>query len=348
MFSSYKLITFVTLWISLFTPFTSAFTRKQLQNASKKSSNHIISVDGPNFQQVLDGPREDSYILLLLTATSPAVQCGNCLTFEPYFNNMVQSWFNDHPDGATKDGSKHLFFAKGNVVDTSNIPAVFSAYEVTHVPRLMLLGPNGGYKDYTPLVVEDGGKDQALQTIEDIQNIMQINEFVYHQPIDWASIIITSVSLFIITILIKKYHSLLFKVLAFRFLWAVGTVAFIVLMICGFMYNKIRNPQLAGVSEDGGIRYFLEGEQSAQFAIETQVMSVLYGLLGIFVVALVLGIPKMKKLYNTPEEAKKAQGVIAIVLAVGVYMIFTGYTNIFRMKMFSYPYALRSILNLFG
>ncbi|CCH61413.1 hypothetical protein TBLA_0E03590 [Henningerozyma blattae CBS 6284] len=335
---------FLVLFLTLFQVLsTFAYSDKQLLKASSKTSNKIISLQDQKFEQILRGPRENSYILLLLTATSPNVNCANCLEFEPMFANMAASWFQDHPDGKTLDGTKNLFFAKADVKDTNNLPPIFTYYEITHVPRIMLFTPNGSTKDFQSINFDGEGKEHVTRTIDAVQRYMEINEFAYHEPIDWASVIITSISAFVIIFVAKRHGDILLKVLKMRLLWGIGCVAFIILMLGGFMFNQIKHPQLAGVGKDGGILYFLERETQNQFAIETQVLGVIYGLFSILVVGLTMGVPKIDYFYSKPDDATKVKAGVSIILAIAIYMVFTGLTNIFKMKNVGYPYPLRSL-----
>lgn len=329
----------LTLLLALFLSVVSAITTDELIKLTTKGDDQIIQLNDLNHETLLGTPRDD-YILVLLTATSPNVKCAVCIDFDGEFKTIVSSWFKDHPDGKSLKGNMDsLFFARANVKDTKNIPNVFKFYKVENVPRLFLFAPNGDIHTYQNLPIGMSTGIHRIKTVvAQLQNATSISDFTYYKPVNYTSLAFTCISVFVTVFILKKYRSVVYKVLTQKLIWGIATVGFIILMLSGYMFNAIKKVRYAGVDNEGDIIYFLPGQMQSQFAVETQIMFVLYALLALSVSTLVVGMPSIKKFLKGEKNSKMIINAIPIVLSGAVLVLAISLSSIYRIKQTSYPF----------
>ncbi|CCF60246.1 hypothetical protein KAFR_0J01820 [Kazachstania africana CBS 2517] len=336
------ILALLSVWFSVVT----AAVQESLLQEAQKNSNKVITLTNENYQNVLGGPR-DSYILALLTSTAPEVNCVTCIELESEYKTIANSWFADHPDGVS--GSKSLYFAKANIETTQFILDVFTVLGIEQVPRLLLFSPGGDIKDFELLDIPlASGMERVFSIITAVKSQTGINDYFIHEPIDWSSFFITGFTTFAVIFLLRKNQKIAVSFLTSRITWALISVAFIILMLGGSMFNKMRGQPLAGQGKNGEIVYFLAGDFQNQFAIETQVIVVLYGILTSVVVFLVLAVPKISSYYSNSARRTTVVALAAISSTIILYMFFSALTGIFKIKSASYPFTLMKLTSFFS
>ncbi|QLL31399.1 hypothetical protein HG536_0B02620 [Torulaspora globosa] len=334
---------------TLFQWFCMALRYDKLLEESRKNFGNVIELTDTNYKRILGTPR-DSYILVFLTASAPQVGCSICLEAADEFKMIANSWFKDHPDAVSKKGreAKSLFFAKSDLKDPQHIPQIFQFYSLQHVPRLFLFAPGGDMQSYQIIdLAGNAGKDRALQLISSLKAETKIEDFVLHLPVDWSLSIAVAFVTFTVVYLFKRHSELMSRLFSLRPLWAVSWTFFVILMLGGYMYNNIRNAQLAGVGSKGEIMYFLPGQSQHQFKIETQVVGVIYASLTASLLALIVGIPKLRDHYQGSSSMTLLEVASNILLAAIVYAFFAGLTSVFSIKQPGYPFQLMKLSSLF-
>lgn len=329
--------------------FCVALPYNQLLQESQKSSSNVIELTDKNFKRILGSPR-DSYIVLFLTASAPQVGCSICLEAADEFKMIVNSWFKDHPEAVTTKGreAKSLFFAKSDLKDPQHIPKIFQFYNLQHVPRLLLYSPGGDINSYKIIdLAGNPGKDRAVQLINSVKAETKISDFNLYLPTDWSLSIVVAFVTFTVIYLFKKHSNLVVKLINLKPIWATTWTFFIILMLGGYMYNNIRNAQLAGVGSKGEIMYFLPGQTQNQFKIETQVVGVIYASITASILALIVGIPKLSSHYKGSSTGSLVEAVTNILFAVFVYAFFAALTSVFSIKQPGYPFQLMKLSSVF-
>lgn len=319
-----------------------AYTREELASLAQKSSDHIITIRDSNFKNLLQGPH-DATLFVVLTTTSPQFGCALCMSAESDWVALAESWFREHPDGVSKkDPSKALFFAKADVRNPSNIPSIFNYYQVSTVPKVMLFSEGADMDTFSELpLAGESGAERVTFYIEHLKKEMNISDFNYYQPIDWSSTALTCFLVFSFVLLLKKKYQYIRKYIASKYAWAVAMVTFIILMLGGYMYNQIRHPRLAGVGKEGELIYFIQGEIQNQYAMETQVVGTLYGIITVIIIALVVGIPQVETYYK--KNVQKANLVTtfgSVLLSILLLFAFSAYVRSFQIKNPAYPFSL--------
>lgn len=324
-----------------------AATREDLAIKAQKTTNGIIPLDDYSFKDILDGPR-DFYLVALLTCTEPGVGCTACFEFNPVYEMIANSWFQDHKDGISGlDPSKALYFAKADLEDASAVPEIFKFYNIERVPRLMFFTPGGSIHDYNLLnLPQQKANAGAKEFISNLKIAVGINDYQVHEPRDWSTIIITSISTFIIVYLLRKHSKIVTGIISSKYIWAILSCAFIVLMSGGYMYNKMRGTPLAGSDSNGNVVYFWPNEFQNQYGIESQIVSVVYAALSLCFLALVLGVPSLADFYKGSASGAMIITVISALLVVVIYILFAGLSNLFGIKSPRYPFELIKISSL--
>lgn len=341
-----KLQVFVTI-LAYFCTFSLGFSNEALLKEAKKGSNNIIELTTRNYKRILEGPR-DSFILVFLTASAPQIGCSICMEAGEEYNMVVSSWFKDHPDGLSTKGAepKGLFFAKADIKDPQNIPEIFQFYSLQHVPRFLLFSPGGDINTYDVIdLMGNPGIERASNIVNSLKGATKITDFKIYKPIDWSFAMIGAVATFVTVYLFKRHSTVMINLLTMKPLWATLWTSFIILMLGGYMYNTIRNAQLAGVGEGGEIMYFMPNQTQNQFKIETQVVGVLYTALAASVLGLIIGIPKLRTYFKGKGHMYEA--ILSILLTTVVYALFAGLTAIFNIKHPGYPFQLIKLSSLF-
>lgn len=326
-----------------------AMSHDKLLALSEKGSNHIIDLTDSNFKRVLGSPR-DSYILVFLTASAPQVGCSICLEAADELKMIANSWFEDHPEGISTKGKEpqSLFFAKSDLNDAKHIPKIFTFFSLQHVPRLLLFSPGEEITKYKIIdLAGDAGQERALQIINSLKSVTNIPDFNLHLPIDWTLSIVMAVLTFVSVYILKRHRNLVTKLVRMNSLWATFWTFFIILMLGGYMYNNIRNAQLAGVGQNGEIMYFLPNQTQNQFKIETQVVGVIYASLTVSLLFILFGIPKLREMYQDSTRGQILEAASNILFALIIYAFFAGLTAVFNIKQPGYPYQLMKISSFF-
>ncbi|AMD21002.1 HEL279Wp [Eremothecium sinecaudum] len=340
-----RVLNSVLLWLFVLLGAVSALSNEKLHKQANKDGG-IIRLTNKNFKRILSGPR-NSYIMVLLTATNPQVNCVLCNEFTPEYQNLVVSWIREHPDGlSTEIEDQGLFFAKADFIDP-NTNDVFGYYKVNNVPKIFLFKPNGNIDTYDDIGVPSKAGPQRVQAlINMLKDQTGFHNFNYYEPFNWGSFVATVAFTSITTILVKKNKNFVFKVLSYRPVWGVVFVTLIIALTTGAMFNRIRDTPYVGVSPDGTqAEYIAVSQQQFQFAVESQIMSFIYGALAIAVLLLTLFTPKLSEYYR--KNNKSAHAPIYLVSSLGfasfIYIAFAVLIAVFKLKNSSYPFKLLSL-----
>lgn len=342
-----KLQILFSLW-SFVAGICMAITNDNLLQRSRKGSDNIIELTDGNYQRIL-GTGRNAWIMVFLTSSSPQIGCATCIEAADEYKLLAKSWFKDHPDGVSTAGEEEtsLFFAISDLKG-SKIPEIFTFYGLEHVPRFFLFAPGGNIREYETIdLMNNGGMERVLGLAGSIKKITNIPDFNIYQPMNWSLIITTALITFGISYMFKRHYELTVKLLSMRPLWALVWTLFVILMLGGYMFNLIRGSQLAGVGKDGDLIYFLPGQSSSQFKIETQITGVIYSGLAAAIVGLVLAVPKLKSYYKGSSKSTIVEVGSSAIFAIVVYTFFAGLTSIYEIKQPGYPYPLTKISSLF-
>ncbi|AET40126.1 dolichyl-diphosphooligosaccharide--protein glycotransferase OST3 Ecym_5370 [Eremothecium cymbalariae DBVPG len=318
-----------------------AISNAKLAKLSAKDGG-IIQLNNGNFKQILSSPRS-SHIVVLLTATNPQIDCNLCVEFGPDYSTLARSWINGHSDGLGGETKEHgLYFAKADFMDNTN--QVFTYFSVNNVPRLFLFTPNGDVDSYEQLgIPSQSGNARVQPLVSTLKEYTGFEDYIFIEPINWGSIITTIFVSGMIAFIVRKYRPFVLSILTYRPLWGITCVSFIIALITGTMFNKIRDTPYLGLTPDRSqVQYIALRQQQFQFGVETQIMSFIYGALTSTFMLLTLGLPKLKDYYqrhkNGTENVVQFIGSICFLLII--YILFAALVAVFKLKNAEYPFRL--------
>ncbi|SCU88255.1 LADA_0E09098g1_1 [Lachancea dasiensis] len=341
-----KLTQLTSLLVFLYLSLTSALSNGLLAKEVAKNKG-TITLTNSNYERILGGQRE-AYMVVLLTSTNPSIGCSLCMELEPEFATISDSWYKDHPSGLSADGEHALFFAKADFEPKTN-NEVFMNFKVNNVPRVLFLSPDQDIGTFNQInLPSEGGITRMAAIVHTLKDAIGISDFEIYQPINWGSVSITAMATFLVALLVRQYKPIAIKMLTSKTVWGLGTVAIIVLWNAGYMFNSIRGSQFAGMTQDGSaVVYFLEGQQQNQFGVETQIISVIYGILASSTVALIAFVPYAKKFYShdkagrpSPSKASLIELALTVSFLVALYVVYSALTAVFGLKSSGYPFKL--------
>ncbi|CEP20768.1 unnamed protein product [Cyberlindnera jadinii] len=317
----------LTVVLVLYASFCLAITNERLLKLQERSGGSFIKLTKSNFNEVLAGPR-NATIITLLTATNPEIGCSTCQNIAPAFQQLVDSWSLDHPDG---DG---LFFARADLAEGH--PDIFQALRLNNVPKLYVYGPTN---DSTPLTegFEVWNVPQSIDFVDHV--VATIAEKLgkrvdLHQPVQWGSIAITVGSVMLFLWLLQNYSRYFILLITSKTLWGGFAVFLILIFTTGYMFNNIRGMPFIMQDDKGLPKYFVQGQQQ-QLGIETQVISAIYGMLALSVVFLVIKAPGL-------ADARVRFGIVLYLLGLNI-VLFSVFLSIFQFKSSGYPFHLLNI-----
>ena len=102
------------------------------------------------------------------------------------------------------------------------------------------------------------------------------------------------------------------------------------------MFNHIRHTPYVGRNQQTGAPSYIAGGFSTQFAVESQIIGLVYAFLSFGTIALALKVPRI----NDP----KRQGVAIVVWSAMILVLFSFLMAIFKVKNGSYPLWLPPLM----
>ncbi|MCO5599902.1 hypothetical protein L7F22_054009 [Adiantum nelumboides] len=319
-------------------------TASKYRNASKQSSNNIVQLrNQDDFESLVSAQRDYSVSLLLSAIDSPPVQCGPCKIFQPIYEQIAKGLRKSTQKDAT---NQHIFA----YLEFKNGREVFQKLNLQYAPVLLFfpatVGPRASAKkepdqyDFNRLGFE--GEDVA----KDISQKIGIR-VPYSKPFPWQLVGIATAGsgaliLLLFVILPRLSRAIggsgtnpdgtsagITTGLITGFIFKALVLAFITIMCAGHMWNGIRNAPYITTDGAGKPQYFAAGFQN-QNAAETQIVAVIYGILGFSIVSLTVLVPTQR------DPVKQRAGVYvwsAILLSAFSLLLY-----VFRLKNASYPF----------
>ncbi|KAL2709596.1 Dolichyl-diphosphooligosaccharide--protein glycosyltransferase subunit 3 [Kluyveromyces marxianus] len=320
-----------------------AISNKKLLELSKKNGN-VINLNSRNYEKILNSPRK-SDIVVMFTASSTQFSCTLCNEMSPSFDVVANSWFYDHKDGISKDLKEEghgLFFARADFGPDSK--QLFSRFQLTSVPAFFVFKAGGKTADEFEKITitsELGGNHLGFLAGQ-IKYLTEVADLVVYEPINWGSTVITTVTVGVLTFVVRKFTSTVVGILTLRPLWGVLCSFAVITLISGNMFVKIRKPEFSGMSSNSVV-YFLGGQLQNQYAIESQIVTILYSVLASAMVGLICVVPGIQKWYKNKNQDGKAAFVffsLALAFSLCIYIFYSALVAVFALKNSGYPFKL--------
>lgn len=325
-------VVFASLLLVVFAAYSNDDMRKLV---AAKAKNGVIEVDEYNFEMFLEG-RRDYHLVMYMASDSPQFNCVLCREFQPVFETVADSWLRAYPSGVSEDDAD-MYFLSAEFM-TSKL--LFQKLQLDSIPKVFHFPPTG----------PNEAKDAYLYNSDQFQFyagdhtvlfklwVSSINgkQFDIYEKVIYSKLFLNAALTFAVVMLLRKFSHYVVALLKSTFVWGSLSLVIILIFIAGYMFNQIRATPF--VRENGdNVEYFAPSAQM-QYGLETQVVSSLYGLLGIAFVFLVNKVSKIKH--------PKVQFFATVVVSALLYVLYSVYVFIFSHKYRGYPFTLLNIPSL--
>ncbi|KAJ2766368.1 oligosaccharyl transferase subunit ost3/OST6, partial [Coemansia nantahalensis] len=211
---------------------------------------------------------------------------------------------------------------------------LFRNLGIDNIPRLMIFPPNTGphaLANASPRELKLSAQSSSAAGMAERLGALLGTEIRADVPVDYTKYAVSAAGAAGVSYAaVLAYRHIDLRRLG-RNLWAVVTVAFVLVMTSGYMWNRINAPPYMGQTRTGDALLFAP-VQNQQFGVETQIVATAYATCALCVVFLVQHIPRV---------ASGEQRTLATFLAVASLVLVYSYLNsVFRLKMPGYPYRL--------
>lgn len=285
------------------------------------SSDGVVYANDQMLDQILANKR-DYTVALLLSTTNDRFGCHFCNILGPDYHIVASSWRKKNPDG------NKLYFVFGEFEECTRS---FQKLSLTSVPS---------FKIYLPNAVPRGvGSDHLTAEFKSTGN--QVGALVgllgqqgFHveivKPFPWERVFRASMTIIAVLIALVAFWDVFKRIITSRQPWIAFSVVTVLLFTAGQMFNITRGTPLLG-QDNGKIVYFQSGFGN-QLAIETQIIAILYAVLSFLTISLIAKVPRITN--------PKVQLGVAVALALSVYVGYSYFIAIYRVKYYGYPYGL--------
>lgn len=148
---------------------------------------------------------------------------------------------------------------------------------------------------------------------------------------NYSAFLLFIISLILCITLFKIFFQSILKITKSFKLWASITMALVIIMSAGQMWNHIRSPPYAG--QDNKKIQIIMPQFQAQFAIESQIVAAIYAACTLALVSLYYRVPES---FNTPQK-QRMTGFAALITFI---LFFNIGVAVFRNKGMGYPFSL--------
>lgn len=319
-------LVFAWLFLAAFAAYTNDELRQLLASKGKRG---VIELVDEDFEQYLKGPR-DYHLVLYMASDSPKLNCVLCREVRPAYTTVAESWSHDFPNGLPDDETD-IYFLEADFVSSKEL---FQLMELESIPKIFHFPPTQASDSANSWIRNRNeyqffAGEHAVLIKQFVTGITGRNFDIY-EPINYSKVFMNAAVTFALVMLLRKFSHYLVALLKSTFVWGSLSLVLVLVFISGYMFNQIRGTPF--VREQGDrVEYFAPSSQM-QYGLETQVISTLYGLLGLVFVLLITKISKI--------EHPKVQFFGAVLVSALIYVLFSLFMSLFSVKFRGYPYTL--------
>lgn len=298
----------------------------------------LLHITDKNYKQLVKN--EDFALVVFLTAEDSRVGCTLCHQFAPQYKATAYQYVEHLKNGDGKvynpaddpDDKARVIFAFSDFLESKDY---FQMLGLTAVPRLFYYEPGKGPQmskfssEFSFVTAEN--TDGFQRWVSSAVPRMDLKSLQIETPASKSILFTLAVFVLVLASVGYKFKNHILDVVQSRRVWEFLSFGLIVLFISGYMYNQIRSPETYKKDKDGNIVYFATGHNT-QYAAETQVVSLVYGLVTICLGLLLKFLPSVK------DVKKRFIGVITI--SVIVFFLYSYLVEIYALKSPGYPLRL--------
>ncbi|CAN3372120.1 hypothetical protein DIURU_000425 [Diutina rugosa] len=305
-----------------------------LRKVANSGGSGVIELTDENWEPVLEGPR-DYTAILMMTTRSTQVNCVLCNEMRPYYDVISSSYRSEFPSGLPEDASQpEVFFFAADFV---NCKTLFQKLQLSSIPKFYSLSAQDKASNWMKDMEEYAimGEDQQHDLHKWVEKQSGV-DFSLHIPKDYSQVITNVVLVAAVTIALYKIYNRYGAVWAASWIWSGLSIIAVLMFTTGYMFTKIRNVPYVREHSSGHKDYILSGQSQMQLGAETQIVSLIYGLLTLLVVLLIKGVP------TVTNPAANLIGVA--VVSVLIFVVYSMLLSVFGMKGLGYPYKFLQLI----
>ncbi|KAG7836197.1 hypothetical protein KL919_000984 [Ogataea angusta] len=298
------------------------------ETLTSKYKKNILKITDANYQNLLNN--EDFDIVLYLTASSPQVGCVLCNEFQPVFEQLAASFYeNLETHGLGSDDTK-LIFAYSDFPDSRKL---FQQLALNNVPKIYYYNAQQGIglKPSDEFMFMSTDLLSTLTSWLVAKTHLSPELFNLRTKVNYTELLLTFCIVFGLGVTIILNYKRVLAIITNKRGWQALSILLVILFTSGYMFNLIRNTQYIRTNKDGSNIYFIGGHQ-AQLGVETQIISVIYGL---FCAGMVILVDLFKKFDNAKLRLFSSVG-----LSIGLFVLYSILVTCFHAKNTGYPYWL--------
>lgn len=281
-------------------------------------------------------PVRNYSMLVLFTAVSAQRGCTVCRLAADEFSIVANSWRYSAEFTPGK-----LFFGVVDF-DVSNGGEIFGSLGLNSAPLLVFYGERERQVKVFSL---KSGQQMDIQRMgfsaESIGRWVgdkdRINaNFRITRPSSYTNVVLVGIlASLVAAILWNRRNNLGF--LANKSAWGVLSLAIVLVMTSGQMWNHIRGAPFVQRNSDGSVS-FIHGSSSSQFVVETHIIFALNLVISVGFICLIESM-KLKRGGGSKLLGRKTAQSVAVVGLLLVAVFFSWMMSIFRAKSPGYPYS---------
>lgn len=286
-------------------------------------------------------PVRNYSVVVLFTAVSAQRGCSVCRMAADEFAIAANSW-----RYSAEYADKQLFFGVVDF-DVSNGGEVFSSLGINSAPLLLFYGPRE--RQVKSFSLKSGQQMDIQRMGFSAEAIARwssdragIKAFRITRPSSYTNVVLAALVVIMVGgLLYNRRHDLSF--LGNKTAWAVISLAIVLVMTSGQMWNHIRGAPFVQRTADGGVA-FIHGSSSGQFVVETHIIFALNLVIAGGFICLIEAMKPKGASSGAGKAAGKALGkktaqFLAVVGLLLVAVFFSWMMSIFRAKSPGYPYS---------
>ncbi|CAD6563727.1 MAG: oligosaccharyl transferase subunit ost3/OST6 [Cyphobasidiales sp. Tagirdzhanova-0007] len=260
---------------------------------------------------------------VILTALDPKYGCVPCRQFDKEHKDVARQWWSRNKRNKNEQ-SRH-FFA---VLDFEAGQDVFRRLGLNTAPLGQLFIPSS-----SQAIQYDFGRSGP--SAEAFASFLSQNTglpITFDRPIDYSILVSSITGIAIVASGAFLFWNFVKIFLLSRWLWAVLSLAFILPMVSGYMWNQIRKPPYMQVTREGAASY-ISGGFSNQYGVETPIISMIYGVLAFSTYTIAVTLPNLSN-----NKLKQRLGVyiwLSVIIVMASVLV-----AIFQVKNPGYPFKL--------
>ncbi|KAG1472598.1 hypothetical protein G6F56_001442 [Rhizopus delemar] len=280
----------------------------------------LVRLNANTFDRFAEGKRNYGMVVLL-TALGSQFKCHPCRELDPEYTLIAKSF-------QKSKNNKDLFFGH---LDFNDGQAIYHKLQLVSAPNVLYFPPQkaGESKQFIRYdVTRSGLEAENIAEFLSKQTGFTVKAKRPFNYVKFGGQLFLAVGVAAILKLVYRNFGFIFY---HKTTWTVASILLVLVMTSGHMWNRIRAPAYVVPTQTGQINYIASGF-SAQLGIESQIVSSIYGCLGLTLVALIKMVPKL-------EDKTKQR--FAVFLWVGCFMfIFSVLLALFKVKNGAYPFKL--------